>query len=219
MGKSKIPLEVLNKKGKLTSKEMEIMKTHTTLGKGILLSTESIEQEVIDVAYAHHERLNSMGYPQGLADDEITHFTKIVSIVDTYDAITSDRVYQRGRLHLDAIKILVNGRKTEFDDHLVLQFVECIGIYPVGNPVEMTNGEVAMVIESNLSDKTKPKVLLLLDEHKKPQKEKLIDLSRAEAIDKKGNAYKLFKVIKQDSYNLNLRLYHEEGTLVRSLGA
>jgi len=219
MGKSKIPLEILNKEGKLIGKEMEIMKSHATLGKNILLNTPDIEQEVIDAAYSHHERLNGTGYPRGLESDEISAFTKIVSIVDTYDAITSDRVYQKGKLHLQAIEILVDGRNTEFDSNLVIRFIECIGVYPVGSPVEMTNGEVVMVIESNPSNRIKPKVLLLLDEHKKPQKEKLIDLSLPSAIDKNGKPYKLSKVLKQDAYNLNLRKYHEKGFLVRCMEA
>lgn len=219
MGKSKIPLRVLNKEGLLTEKEMLIMKSHAALGKDILLNTHGIEQDVIDVAHSHHERLNGTGYPRGLVSDEISAFTKIVSIVDTYDAITSDRVYQKGRLHLEAIEVLVKGRTTEFDASLVIHFIECIGIYPVGNPVEMTNGEVAMVIESNPTNKTRPKVLLLLDERKRPQKEKLIDLSVPSVVDKNGKPYKLFKVLRQDAYNLNLRYRHEQGTLASFVGA
>jgi HD-GYP domain-containing protein (c-di-GMP phosphodiesterase class II) len=217
MGKSKVPLEILNKEGALTGKEMEIMKNHALLGKDILQNTQGIDQEAIEVAFSHHERLNGSGYPRGLVSDEITAFTKIVSIADTYDAVTSDRVYKKGKLHLEAVEILIKGRKTHFDDKLVIQFIECMGIYPVGNPAEMTNGEVAIVIENNAENKTKPKVLLLLDDKKQPQPVKLIDLADPDVVDKNGKAYKLFKVIRHDSYGLNLPEFHEMGLLTEKI--
>jgi len=213
MGKSKIPLEILNKAGKLSGKELAIMNNHPLLGREILLKAQNIEAEAIEVAYAHHERLDGSGYPRGLGGDEITAFTRIVSIVDAYDAITSDRVYQNGKLHLEALEILINGRKKHFDENLVIQFIECVGIYPVGSPVEMRTGEVVMVIESNPLDKTKPKVLLLLDDQKKPITPQLIDLSDPAVVDKNGNPYKLAKVIKRNSYGLNLPQYHDVGVL------
>ncbi|MGR9051357.1 MAG: HD-GYP domain-containing protein, partial [Gammaproteobacteria bacterium] len=217
MGKSKIPLEILNKEGRLTDAEMEIMKDHARLGRDILLNTQDIEDEAIEVAYSHHERLNGSGYPRGLSVDDITAFTKIVSIVDTYDAITSDRIYQKGKLHLDAIEILIKGRDTHYDAKLVIKFIECIGIYPVGSPVVMTNGEVAMVIESNPENKIKPVVLMLLDENKKPAEKRLINLANPGAVDKNGKPYKLSKVIKHNDYGLNLLEYHEEGILIQHL--
>ncbi|WP_051906825.1 HD-GYP domain-containing protein [Methylomarinum vadi] len=219
MGKSKIPLAILNKESALNAGEMEVMKSHAQLGRDILLNTPGVEQDAIEVAYSHHERLNGSGYPRGLVSTELTAFTRIVSIVDTYDAVTSDRVYQKGKLHLDAIEILIKGRGTHFDSKLVMQFIECIGIYPVGCPVEMTNGEIALVIESNPHQKTKPKVLLLLDEQKQPVMPKLIDLASPGALDQHGKPYKLFKVIKHDAYDLNLLEYHEEGILVQHLSA
>lgn len=217
MGKSKIPLEILNKEGSLLEHEMAVMQRHAELGRDILMMTPDVSQEAIEVAYAHHERLNGSGYPRGLQSADISIFTRIVAIVDTYDAITSDRVYQQGRLHLDAVKILVRGRNSEFDDNLVVKFADCIGIYPVGNPVEMTNGEVGMIVESNPTNKVKPKVLLLLDAQKKPRKEKLIDTADPAVVDGNGEAYKLFKVIKQNSYGLNLREFHKNGTLAQLL--
>jgi HD-GYP domain-containing protein (c-di-GMP phosphodiesterase class II) len=213
MGKSKIPLEILNKEGALLEHELLVMRRHAEFGRDILLATPDVDQECIEVAYAHHERLNGTGYPRALQSPHISTFTKIVTIADTYDAITSDRVYQQGRLHLDAIKILAQGRNTEFDNHLVIKFADCIGIYPVGNPVEMTNGEVGMIIETNLANKLKPKVLLLLDAQKNPRKEKLIDMADPALVDGKGGAYQLGKVIKQGAYGLNLRQYHENNVL------
>ncbi|MCX7088293.1 MAG: HD-GYP domain-containing protein [Methylococcales bacterium] len=215
MGKSKIPLEILNKPGRLLPDEMIIMQSHPELGREILMMTADISQEAIDAAYSHHERLNGSGYPRGLQSSAISTFTKIVTIADTYDAITSDRVYQEGKLHLEAIKILAQARNTDFDNDLVIKFADCIGIYPVGNPIQMTNGEVGMIIESNPDNKLKPKVLLLLDAQKKPRQEKLIDTADPTLVDGNGEPYKLGKVIKQNAYGLNLRKYHDNGTLSR----
>lgn len=217
MGKSKIPLDILNKAEKLSGKELAIMNNHALLGRDILLNAKNIDPEATEVAYAHHERLDGSGYPRGLGRDEITPFTKIVSLVDTYDAITSDRIYQKGKLHIEALEILINGRKTHFDENLVIHFIECIGVYPVGSSVEMRTGEVVMVIESNPIDKTKPKVLMLLDNQKNPQSPKLIDLADPAVRDKNGNPYKLSRVIKHNSYGLNLPEYHDVGVLSEML--
>ncbi len=213
MGKSKVPLEILNKKGKHNDDEMVIMRNHPQLGKEILEENNDIEPIVIDVAHSHHERLDGSGYPRGITDKKIGLETRIVSIVDAYDAITSDRVYQTGLLHLDAIEILIKERNKHFDHKLVIQFIECIGIYPVGNPVEMTNGEVAMVIQSNPQQKTKPQILLLLDSEKKPCQPKYLNLADPHLVDGNGKPYKLFRVIKHNSFGLNLPQFHEMGLI------
>ncbi len=88
-------LEILHKPGKLDDDELEIMRKHPEFGHDILMAATSIVQDAVDVAYGHHEHLSGTGYPRGVDKTELSIFTKIVAVVDAYDAITSDRVYQR----------------------------------------------------------------------------------------------------------------------------
>jgi HD-GYP domain-containing protein (c-di-GMP phosphodiesterase class II) len=104
MGKMQVPLEILNKPGRLTPEELTIMQSHAAKGWKILMSTSGMYAGAVDVAHTHHERLDGNGYPRKLKAEQITPYARMVAIVDMYDAVSSDRVYQTGRAHLDAIK-------------------------------------------------------------------------------------------------------------------
>ncbi len=210
MGKMKVPLEILNKPGKLTADEMHLMKKHTTWGRDIIMSARGVFSGAVDVAFGHHEHLDGTGYPRGIKTSGITKYTRIIAIVDAYDAITSNRIYQKGRLHLEAVNILTMARNSHFDSHFVIQFIDCIGIYPVGNLVEMTNGDVGVVIEKNSGNKTRPKILLLLDSQKQPQQNRTIDMASG-AKDPAGDVYRIYKVLHSDDFGVDLKKIHEAG--------
>ncbi len=169
MGKMRVPLEILNKPGKLEPDELKIMQSHAELGWKLLLSSTGMYGGAIDVAHSHHERLDGTGYPRKLTAEQISPYTRIVAIVDMYDAITSDRIYQNGKTHLDAINIMTKMCGTHLDSGLTYKFIECLGIYPPGSLVEMSNGEIAIIVEANQKKKLKPKIILLLDEDKNPR--------------------------------------------------
>ena len=97
IGKTQIPLDILNKPAKLTVEEMDIMKSHTVQGYDMLLATRNITDDVLRGVLQHHEKIDGTGYPFGLAREEIHSFAKIIAVADIYDAITSDRVYQKKR--------------------------------------------------------------------------------------------------------------------------
>lgn len=217
MGKMKVPIEILNKPGKFTDDEMQVMKKHTTWGRDIVMSARGVFPGAVDVVYGHHEHLDGGGYPRGIKGSGITRYTRIVAIVDAYDAITSNRVYQKGRLHLEAVNILTKARNSHFDSHFVIQFIDCMGIYPVGNLVEMSNGEVGVVIEKNSKNKTRPKVLLLLDAQKQPQQNRIIDMA-TDAKDQAGENYRIYKVLHSDDYGIDLKEFHDAGGFNRALG-
>lgn len=204
MGKIQIPLEILNKPERLNPEEMQIMKKHAELGRDILMSCSNIYMGAIDVAHTHHEQIDGNGYPRGLRAEQLSPFSKIVSIADTYDAITSDRVYQLGRTHMEALGILQKAGGKQFDPHLAIRFIECLGIYPPGSVIEMSNGEVALVIQMNPKAKLKPKVVMLLDEFKKPQKHRIVDLSKLE-LDASSQAYRIAAMLRCDAYGLDLK--------------
>lgn len=210
MGKMKIPLEILNKPGRFTDEEFAIMNSHTTLGWKMLMEQKGMPGSVIDTAYTHHERLDGKGYPRGLTGEKIPLLVRIVTIADMYDAIASDRVYKKGKTHLDAIKIMDQARGTQLDSKLVIKFIESLGIYPTGSIVEMTNGEVAVVIESHTTKKLKPKITMLLNEDKKRVKPRLVDLSKMD-LDSSGNNYQIKRIIRSDEYDIDMALLYRMG--------
>ena len=209
IGKMKVPLEILNKPGKLDKNELEIMRKHVQFGHDILMATPNIDQDAVDVAYSHHEHLTGTGYPRGVDKTELSIFTKIVAVVDAYDAITSDRVYQKGRSHLMALDILVKGVNIEFEADFVIHFINCIGYYPQGNCVELSSGEIGIVAEQNKNDRLKPKVLLILDENKKSVNGRILDLA-LNVFDNNKVPYVIKQIVQPQDYNIDLiRFYHD----------
>ena len=218
MGKMSVPLEVLNKPGKLEPDELKIMQSHPELGWKLLMSSSDMFVGAIDVAHSHHERLDGTGYPRKLTAQMITPYTRIVAIVDMYDAITSDRVYQKGRTHLDAINIMTSMCGTHLDSGLTYKFIECLGIYPPGCIVEMSNGEIAIVVEANQKKRLKPKIILLLDEDKNPRTERIVDLSKMD-LDASGQDYRITKIVKADDYGIDLNKYYHTGIIEKGLAS
>ena len=209
MGKMQIDPEVLNKSTKLNAHDVQMLKTHPSLGWQVLMKSSDMYSGAIDVAYAHHEKLDGSGYPRGLTSEQITPYTRIISIADIYDALTSDRVYRKGRTHLEAINHLTKIGESHLDLNLTIKFIECLGIYPPGSLVEMQNGEVAIVIEVNPSNKIKPKVIFLLDEDKQPQAERLEDLSV-------GRHHYIKGMVKAQDYNVDINKLYRDNLLDKS---
>ena len=178
VGKVNIPLEILNKEGSLTSDEYELIKTHTTEGRKLLMSKADVPPATVDVAYCHHECVNGEGYPRGIPADKIPYFAKIVSVVDALDAITSDRVYSNGRSTLEAMRILYDCKGRQFDDGVVRAFIRLIGIYPPGHIVELNNGEAGIILSCEPNNKLRPKVIIVRDRDKKLCNERILDLSK-----------------------------------------
>jgi len=218
MGKMQIPLEVLNKPGSFEPEELAMMQSHPTLGWKLLMSSSGMPGSAIDAAYGHHERLDGKGYPRGLTEERIHPYTRIVTIADMYDAIASDRVYKNGKTHLEAISIMTKASGDQLDTGLVLKFIESLGIYPPGNIVEMTNGEVAIVIEANPIKKLKPKITMLLNEDKKRVKPRLVDLSKMD-LDASGNSYGIKRIVRPEVYDVDVNMLYKMGLVADSLNA
>lgn len=213
VGKAKIPIEVLAKPGRFTDEEYNIMKDHPLFGRDLLMGLQETEQFTIDVAYSHHERIDGSGYPRGLHSYQISYYSLIVSIVDTYDAITSQRCYDMGRSSMDALDIIYKCRGTQFDENLAIEFIKCIGIYPPGAIVEMTNGEVGLILANNDGNKLKPKVILVLDADKKNTKERVVDLKNS-VCDEQGKVYKISKELPNGKYGVDIKDYIKKGLII-----
>ncbi|WP_457674865.1 HD-GYP domain-containing protein [Thiolapillus sp.] len=203
MGKMLTPQEILAKPGKLTPEEMEIMKRHPVHGREILLDTRDVMDTVIDTAFGHHERLNGQGYPRGVGGSEIPLYTRIVTIADVFDAITGDRVYRQGETAETALGILHRNAGTAFDESLVIRFIQNIGTYPLGTIIEMTNGEVGIVVDNNPNHRLRPKIKLLLDHNKQPQESRIINLTM-NPVDRMGEPYAILTSHRAGSFGIDL---------------
>jgi putative nucleotidyltransferase with HDIG domain len=163
LGKMRTPLEILNKPGKLTREEFEIMKQHSSLGHELLRKQGGLPDSVLDIVLHHHERINGGGYPHGLNKDQIDRLVQIVSIVDVYDAITSDRCYHDGIAPYEALKNMYDWVNENFDKELVEQFIKCLGIYPIGSMVQLNTGQTGIVVSASEKSRLRPIVLLLIN--------------------------------------------------------
>lgn len=197
-----IPPEELAKAGD----KRELIQSHTTLGYELLAQCSGqLGAVVADVAHYHHENLDGSGFPQGLQDEQISAFTRIISIVDFYDTLTSDKVNgQKGLNHYEAmLQLFKRVSAKHFDENLVQSFNQCIGTYPVGSLVELNSGEIAMVVEENIQYRLKPIVMLLTTADKHPCSKQLINLAKSH-IDGRENTYAIKRMVRADDYVLDI---------------
>jgi putative nucleotidyltransferase with HDIG domain len=162
IGKVKTPLEILNKPDKLTDEEFAIMRRHTVDGAEILRKTPDIPALAPVVAFEHHLRMDGSGYPHGVTRDSLNVGTMLCSISDVYDAMRSQRRYQQAFPTDRILEVLKRSDGKQFDQHLVRRFVQLIGIYPAGNLVRLSTGEVAVVLKVYAPDPYRPQVRVLI---------------------------------------------------------
>lgn len=163
VGKMNTPPEVLNKPGKLTAEEFEVIKRHPVDGYETMLATGNVPDQSLQIIKYHHERLSGRGYPDGLKGDQISTAVLMVAIADVYDAMTSERVYHEGLPAHDALKALYQVAPGEFGKKLMEEFIRCIGVYPVGSVVELFSGDIGIVMSVDPENKLRPLVMLVRD--------------------------------------------------------
>ena len=153
------------------------------------------------------QRKNLSGYPRNLTGESIHLLARIVSIVDVYDAITSDRVYHHGMNTMDALKLVFESRVEQFDAELVEQFIKCIGIYPIGSIVELNTGEIGIVISVAQGRRLSPIVMLVRDADGNPViPPRTIDLDKFKT-GKVDHPLDIRKVLEPGSKNIDIREY------------
>ncbi|BES73738.1 hypothetical protein RE428_47560 [Marinobacter nanhaiticus D15-8W] len=203
IGKMRVPGTILNKPGALTRDEMDEMRRHTEYGYEMLLSHHTLDPIVANVCRDHHERIDGKGYPRKLEEWQISRFARLISIVDVFDAITSDRVYRAGMPTTDAMRILFQERGKQFDPEMVEAFIRMVGIYPPGSLVELNTGEVAVVIATHPSFKLRPRVEILLGADKTPAEPRLLDL-KDEPVTESGETYAIATSLPDGAYGITL---------------
>ena len=165
IGKTLIPLEILNKPGRYEADEFEIMKQHVLRGAEMLSNTTGLTDMYLKPTLEHHERVDGTGYPNRRSNKDLSQFGRIAAIVDIYDAVTSDRCYHKGKTPHDTLQLLYQlGIQGHVDGALVQQFVQVVGVYPVGSCVSLNTGETAIVKQFNHHAPIRPLVVLITDE-------------------------------------------------------
>lgn len=158
VGKSKIPNEILNKPGRLDDNEFAMMKQHTLFGFKILKDKSDIKDEIKLGVLQHHEKINGKGYPQGLPENKINTYAKILSVVDIYDALVTKRPYKEPFSQRDAVEMIM-AMTEEIDINVMKSFLESVILYPVGCTVRLSNGENAKVVKNDTRTILRPTVV------------------------------------------------------------
>ena len=180
VGKIRVPTAIIGKADRLSVEEFELAKQHVTHSREILSGTPGMPSGLADLALLHHERHDGSGYPKGLKGKDIGMLGCIAAIVDTFDALTARRPYAEAVSPSAALSLLYKWRGQFFDAQLVEQFIRCIGIFPLGSVVELSTGEVGIVIAQNLEKRLQPRIMVIRDAAGNPLKpQKLLDLARA----------------------------------------
>lgn len=167
IGKLRLPQELINKKGTLTAEEMEQVRRHVEYGQEMIQSMANISIETTQVVTEHHERFDGSGYPKGLQGDEISLGGQMSSIIDVYDAITTERIYADGLDMVTGLRKIYEWSHFLFKDDLVESFIKTMGIYPVGTLVQLNNGLIGVVIESGRQNALRPTVRIIYDSRRK----------------------------------------------------
>ena len=167
-GKTSLPQALLEKHDRLTMEEWELMKTHVQRGVDMLSAGEKFIPDVMETVLTHHERLDGSGYPSGLKGRQIPLFGQIAGIVDFYVSVTTPRPYAKPISPSKAIAMLYEQKGRYFDEELVSNFIEVLGTYPTGSLVELSTGEVGVIMSQNPGLRLKPNIVLLLNPDKRP---------------------------------------------------
>lgn len=165
-GKMKLPDELINNTNRFNQYEFKLIKQHVNHSVEIVGAIDNIDEDIVRMVQTHHERHNGSGYPNAMSGDAIPIFGRIAGIVDCYDAMISNRPFVSAMSPHDAILKLYEWRNIDFQAELIEQFIQVVGIYPVGTIVELSDGRIAAIVSHHKVWRLRPRVMLLLDQNK-----------------------------------------------------
>jgi putative nucleotidyltransferase with HDIG domain len=195
VGKTRTPPQILAKEGPLTRGEFAVVKRHAEDGYRLMQEAGGVPEEALQIIRCHHERVDGSGYPLGLAGDDIPVHVRIVGLADAYDAMTSDRSYQRALPADEALHRLYRGAGASFGTELVQEFIRCVGIFPVGSVVELDNGAVGVVVATRADARLQPTLLLVQSPDGERYRKRLLLNLAAEAPGEKDSPRRIARAL------------------------
>jgi len=166
IGMTQLPPELLDQAENLTKEQLRIIRAHPTMGSELVCRSKNIDFEILGIIENHHERMDGSGYPRGIQGAAIPLLARIAGLVDTYDAMITPRPYATARTSHEATQELLDCKGRQFQEALVEQFVQAIGLFPTGTMVELNTGEVGIVAAQNATRRLKPELIIVLDAEK-----------------------------------------------------
>ncbi|MCP4333864.1 MAG: DUF3391 domain-containing protein [Gammaproteobacteria bacterium] len=204
IGKLRLPDSIMQADHRLAAEEIATMQRHVEKGLSLLKHSGLRDRDTIDFIANHHERFDGSGYPQALAGDLIPAFGRMAGLVDCYNAITSSRRYASIKSPAEAINQLYKLKGVHFHKDLIDEFIQAIGVYPVGALVELSTAEVAVVVAQSRTRRLRPIVLLLLDGDKNPAAEgRYIELEETTHMDD-GGKLDIVKNLEPNAYDIDM---------------
>jgi len=208
IGKAKIPTELLHKQDKITHNEFEVLKKHVEHALALLEATENISSTVILTVSQHHERIDGSGYPYKLSGNQISLTGQMAGLIDTYCALTTNKVYAKGVYNQIALEEIHSLRGFKFNGVLIDQLVQFLGMYPVSSLVDLNSGEVGVVIQQNSVRRLLPRIMILLNPDKtRNEFPAIINLINS-PLTPSGEPYKIVRGLPPDSYGLSANNYY-----------
>lgn len=203
VGYIEIPDQLLLHASTLTPEEFSQIKRHVEHGLKLLAGSEGMPPRVLDIVAQHHERYDGSGYPRGLQKEDIDPLAQIAGIADTFNSMTSHRPHRNAAATNAALQNLYKWKGTCFNDGLVEQFIQCIGIFSVGTLVELSSGEVGVVIAQNRIRRLKPRVMVILDAQRRAYPSPYVLELINDPLDASGAPYCIRRDLPPGSYDIN----------------
>lgn len=203
IGKVDIPQDILNKPDRLSEEEYALIRQHVASSLEMLAKHSLFDAEMLEVVAGHHERFDGSGYPGRLRGEKISLCAEISGMIDAYCAMTRNRSYNPAVSHQRALESLIASRGSKFREALVDQFIQCMGLYPVGTLVELNSQEVGVVIQQNRVRRLQPRILVVLAADKSMERyPRTLDLmmNPTTAL---GETYRIVRSLPPDAYGID----------------
>lgn len=197
IGLAKVPQSILSKPSELTPLERAALGKHVAYGVSMLRNQKEINTMMLEMVVNHHERIDGTGYPRGVNASKLTREARIMAIIDVYAAMIAQKPYRNAHDPISALRYLLSN-ENEFDHALVQRFIKCVGIYPIGSLVELSNDRLAIVTQGNEAKPICPKVKVIYNTaHRHSITAKSLDLNTCADVSIKG-------VVNAQDYDLNM---------------
>jgi HD-GYP domain-containing protein (c-di-GMP phosphodiesterase class II) len=208
IGKINLPPDLLVQKEAPTEAQWKILRSHVDEGMKLLEQNDVKNNKVLLAVQCHHERFDGSGYPLGTAGTEIPLWGRMAAIVDSYDAMITERPYAEAKSSYGAVQELQKEADVLYQRELVDHFIQAIGVFPVGAIVELNTGEVGVVVAQHGSRRLKPKIILLLDAEKKPRSHLVIvDLASQDSEENSTLSWWITKELPKNAFGIDPAQY------------